>query len=198
MIQERGPIGRQRFKFNRQKLRKVRVVQTAPANIDIWSIAEFRVLRNGRELPRANTWRLRANPNPWEVQMAFDNSAITRWRSYEGVKPGMFVEVDFGREEEVDEVLLESSRDQYKVRLRLEDGNGHVLVTEPEDFEIPMPLGLRRAAIDEILLRGYEYMVVWPSDFGAEEYRRHQEIWGIKEIAERNQLRLYQLKGNSK
>jgi hypothetical protein len=198
MIQERGPIGRQRFKFKSQKLRKVRVVQTAPANIDLWSIAEFRVLRDDRELPRADTWRLRAKPNPWEVQMAFDNSPITRWRSYESMKPGMFMEVDFGREEEVDEVLLESSRDQYKIRMRLEDGNGRVLVEEPEDFEIPMPLGLRRAAIDEIRLRGYEYMVVWPSDFGAQEYRRHQEIWGIKEIAERNSLRLYQLKGSSK
>lgn len=198
MIHERSPIGRQRFRFKPQKLRKVRVVQTAPANFDLWSIAEFRVLRNGRELPRASTWRLRANPNPWEVRMAFDNNPMTRWRSYEGVKPGMFMEVDFGREEEVDEVLLESSRDQYKVRMRLEDGNGRVLVAEPEDFEIPVPIGLRRAAIDAILLNGFEYMIVWPSDFGEQDYRRNAEIWGIKEIAERNQLRLYQLKGSSK
>ena len=198
MIQERGPIGRQRFRFKPRKLRQVRVVQTAPANADLWSVAEFRVLHNGRELPRADTWRLRSKPNPWEVQMAFDNNSITRWRSYEGVKPGMFMEVDFGREEEVDEVLLESSRDQYKIRLRLEDGNGGVLVAEPEEYEIPVPLGLRRAAIDEILLKGYEYMVVWPSDFGAQDYRRNAEIWGIKEIAERNQLRLYQLIGSRK
>lgn len=198
MIQERGPIGRQRFKFKPRRLRKVRVVQTAPPSIDLWSIAEFRVLRNGRPLPRAAAWRLRANPNPWEVQMAFDNSAITRWRSYEGAKPGMFMEVDFGQDEEVDEVLLESSRDQFQIRLRLEDGNGRVLGGEPEDFEIPMPVGLRRAAIDEILMKGYEYMVVYPSDFGYQDYRRNAEIWGIKEVAERNQLRLYQLKGSRK
>jgi len=197
LIHERTPIGRDRFKFKPQKLRKVRVVQTATANIDLWNVAEFRVLRNGKELPRAANWKLRARPNPWEVQMAFDNSPITRWRSHEGAKPGMFLEVEFPQEEEIDEVLLETSRDQYKIRMRLEDGNGNVLVPEPEASEIPVPLGLRRAAIDEIVLSGFDYMAVWDNDFGAEDYRKNAEIWGIREISRRGAIRLYQLLGSN-
>ena len=37
--------------------------------------------------------------------MAFDNSQATRWRSWEVAGPGMYIDVDFGYPEAVDEVL---------------------------------------------------------------------------------------------
>jgi len=80
----------------------------------------MRIYSHAKELARAPAWRLRANPNPWGVQLAFDNTPVTRWRSWHKLFPGMFLEVDFGRAESVDMVVLEASRDEYQVRLRLE------------------------------------------------------------------------------
>ena len=120
MIPDYHPTWLLQFQFPKERLRKVRVVQTAAGGPDHWNVAELRVFDGGRELPRAPRWRLRARPNPWDVQMAFDNSPVTRWRSWQELFPGMFMEVDFGRTEQVDSVRVECSHDQYKIRLRLE------------------------------------------------------------------------------
>ena len=71
------------FQFPPRELRRVRVVQTASVPEAQWSVAELRVFAGGRELPRDPDWRLTAHPNPWDVQLAFDNSPVTRWRSWQ-------------------------------------------------------------------------------------------------------------------
>ena len=86
-----------KFDFPPRELRKLRVVQTASLPHNQWSIAELRVSNRQSELPRDPGWRLTAHPNPWDVQLAFDNSPVTRWRSWQPATPGMYVEVEFGR-----------------------------------------------------------------------------------------------------
>src|SRR3984957_3607030 len=81
-----------KFDFAPRQLRKLRVVQTASVPGNQWSIAELRVFSGGSELARGGDWRLTAHPNPWDVQLAFDNSPVTRWRSWEPAAPGMYVE----------------------------------------------------------------------------------------------------------
>jgi hypothetical protein len=94
--------------------RRIRLVQTARSETDRWSISELRIFREGAEVSRAASWKLRASSNPWDVQLAFDNSAVTRWTSYAAYRPGMFVEVDF------DQVVAECARDQAGMNMRLE------------------------------------------------------------------------------
>ena len=72
------------------------------------------------ELPRAAEWRLRAFPNPWDVQQAFDNSPLTRWASRERPWPGMFIEVDFGKPETIDLVAADCTPDQGETRMALD------------------------------------------------------------------------------
>src|SRR5947209_10191423 len=84
------------FSFPERVATRLRLVQTATTKESIWSVAEFRVYDAGRELPRAPQWRLTARPNPWDVQLAFDNDPVTRWRTWERAMPGMRIEVDFG------------------------------------------------------------------------------------------------------
>src|SRR6185369_3350979 len=91
---EYAPTWRLRFRFPMQAVRGLRVVQTARGD-DTWSISEFRVFRGAEELPRAPEWRLTAQPYPWGVQDAFDNSLVTFWLCGEKLKPGQFVQVDF-------------------------------------------------------------------------------------------------------
>src|SRR5262249_33077681 len=120
LIPEVEPTWRLRFRYPSQPLRQVRVVQTAWGAPDHWSVAELRGFRGETELPRAPDWKLRARPSPWDVQMAFDNSPVTRWRSWQTIEPGMYLNVEFPRPELSDSVLLECAHDQYKIRLKLE------------------------------------------------------------------------------
>ncbi|HZT33984.1 MAG TPA: glycosyltransferase family 39 protein [Bryobacteraceae bacterium] len=186
-----------RFRFPGQSLRRMRVVQTARGGPDYWSISEMRVYADGKEYPRAASWRLRAHPNPWYVQLAFDNSAVTRWSSQQTLFPGMFIEADFGASLPVDEVRLACAHDQYKVRLRLEGqtaaGQWKTLAAKPEESEAPPLSGMRRAAIEEVKARGVGYLVVSDADYYAADFRANFAQWGILEIAESNGYRLYRL-----
>src|SRR5262249_52771225 len=100
------PTGRIRYRFPAQPLRGVRVVQTATAK-PLWTVSEMRAYRGDTELSRKPEWRLSARPNGWEVQLAFDNSAVTRWSSWEPMRPDQFLQIDFGHPETADSVVLE-------------------------------------------------------------------------------------------
>ena len=109
-----------KFSFPERTSTRMRILQTAnPADAHLqWGVHELRFFDKGVELPRRPEWRLQAWPNPWDVQLAFDNSPATRWRSWEAAAPGMYVDVDFGRPEAVDEVRVEHSWD-YKTKMEV-------------------------------------------------------------------------------
>ncbi|MEJ7605387.1 MAG: glycosyltransferase family 39 protein [Bryobacteraceae bacterium] len=89
------PLRHWTYRFTPAVVRKLRLLQTVQAN-DLWSVTEFRVFSGATEIPRAK-WRLRASPNPWDVQYAFDNSPVTRWKTFEKATSGMYLEVDLGK-----------------------------------------------------------------------------------------------------
>jgi len=197
LIPEFQPTWQHSFRFPAQPLAKIRVVQTAAGGPDLWSVSELRVFEGLRELPRSPIWRLRAWPNPWDVQSAFDNSPVTRWRSWQSLFSGMFLEVDFGRPTTIDSVRLDCSGDQYLVRMKLEgqepSGTWKTLADSPQQAELPPPPRLRRAAIEEVQARGIDYLVIQDSDFGADDFRQKAPLWGIRLVGERRGLRLYEL-----
>ncbi|MBI4875588.1 MAG: hypothetical protein HY822_13215, partial [Acidobacteria bacterium] len=164
---------------------------------DLWSVAELRLYRGAVELPRDGRWRLRARPNPWDVQLAFDNSPVTRWRSWQPIAPGMYIESDFGRPEPLGEVRLDCSTDQYKVAMRLEgrdpDGRWRTLGDQPEAAARPPMAGLRPAAMAEFKARGVEYLVVFPGDFGYHDLVARADEWGIELVGDRAGARLYRM-----
>lgn len=190
------PNGRLRFTFPPRGLRAIRVRQTA-SGTDIWSINELRIFSGGRELPREQTWRLTAQPNPWSIQDAFDNSPVTFWRSGEAIHPGMFVEVDFGAMWEADQVVLEGPVDQYGIRLELEgetgDGSWQRLGDRPAASDGAPYLGFRRAAAEELKRRGIDYILCFQDEAGAEDVRRNRDLWGVEEVGAAAGARLYRL-----
>ncbi|MCS7313829.1 MAG: glycosyltransferase family 39 protein [Bryobacterales bacterium] len=197
IIPEYPPQRQLTFRFDPQELGAVRLVQTNRGGPDHFSVGELRLFLGERELPRRPLWRLRARPKPWDVQMAFDNSPATRWRSWQTLEPGMFVEVELPRAERLDRVVVECSRDQYRTRLRLEgrppSGQWRVLDDQPQEAELPPPIGLRRAAASELKRRGVHYVLIWDQDFGAEDFRKNAVLWGATFLGERNGARLYRL-----
>ncbi len=191
------PTWRHTFRFPAQQFQRLRVVQTARGAPDVWSVTEVRYFAGDRELARASGWRLRAWPNPWDVTLAFDNSPVTRWRSWRKIEPGMFLETDFGRPEKLDAVRVELSRDQYQVRMRVEGIDSHgrwiTLSSQPEITDVTIPRGLRRLAIAELKARGVTHLLIWDEDFGAEDFRLNAALWGVSLVRTLGPVRLYQL-----
>jgi hypothetical protein len=197
VVPEYAPTWRLRFAFPRQSLHGIRVVQTGSGTRDIWNVHELRVYDGERELARDSRWRLTAHPDPWTVQQAFDNSLLTLWMCGEWIAPGQYIAVDFGRDEAASSVVVETAPDQPGVRLKLEgrDASGKwiPLAPAPEIRDAARPLGLRRAAAEELKRRGIDYLVVFDSELGAEDMRQNPELWGVRLVGEYKQARLYQL-----
>jgi hypothetical protein len=193
------PTRRYDYDFSPVTTRKIRLTQTAQSETDRWSISELRVLRQGDELARLNGWRLRASSNPWDVQLAFDNSAVTRWTSYEAYRPGMFVEVYFGRPEEIDQVAADCTRDQNGMNMRLEyeaaPGEWRTLEERAAINDIPPAEGMRRAAIQEMERNGVHWLLIHDLEHerGAHDFYRYQKSWGIRLMAAEGQYKLYKL-----
>jgi hypothetical protein len=160
-------------------------------------VHELRFFSNGAELPRDTAWRLRAWPNPWDVQMAFDNSPATRWRSWEVASLGMYVDTDFGKDQSVDEVTLDTSGDNLNIRLQVEamdpSGGWVKIASDPRTEAIPVPMDIRRWASRELHARGIDYIVMQDTDWGADDMREDPESWGFKEIARGRGARIYKV-----
>ncbi len=190
------PVGRLRLRFPQQELDAVRVVYSGAPSSEDWGVNELRVFSGEQELPRHPDWRLRARPNPWDVQHAFDNSPLTRWRSWQPAKQGMFVEVDFAGASLVDSVLLECSRDQEGVPLRLEGrepgGQWRKLSDEPERFEVKPRGGMRRAATRELKALGIDYILITPDDDFARQVQAPEQ-WGLTLVGEKNGAKLFRI-----
>lgn len=185
------------LRFPAAAVRRIRVRQTAVSPTDQWSISELRVFNSGAELPRSPNWRLHAEPNPWEIQNAFDNTPVTRWRTWLPTDGREFVQVDFGVQETIDRVEVQCSHDQGKIRLQLDgmDSTGQwqpLAAAIAEDLAPPIP-GLRRMATEELKLRGVDYLVLFRFDFGTEDLRSHAPEWGVTPVGVQGEDRLYKL-----
>jgi hypothetical protein len=185
------------FHFPRRTVRRVRVVQTAKMGQIRWNVAEVRLYQDGAELPRAAEWRLTAHPNPWDVQLAFDASPVTRWRSWQGGEPGMYIEVDLGRERSLDEVTVLTSQDAGEARLQLDvDDGGEGWITaagRPHESAVPIEVNLRRLATEEVKWRGVEYLLIKDTELGARDYLQYAPQWGLEPIAVVGDRRLYKI-----
>jgi len=197
LVPEFAPTWRLRFPFPRQPLLALRVVQTASGSRDLWNIHEFRIWDGASELARAARWRIAAHPYPWGIQQAFDNSLLTFWLCGEWIRPGQFVAVDFGAPENADAVVLETAPNQWGVKLKLEgrdpEGRWKLLSPAPQAGDAPRPLGLRRAAAEELKRRGIDYILMFDSDLGAGEIARTADAWGLRLAGEYRQAKLYKI-----
>jgi 4-amino-4-deoxy-L-arabinose transferase-like glycosyltransferase len=195
VIRDFQPTRRLKFQFAPREIRKLRVVQTASVPMNQWSVAELRVFAGALELPRDPAWRLTARPNPWEVQLAFDNSPVTRWRSWQPAQPGMYIEVDFGRLQTADALVVETSVDSANTKIKLEgldaQGQWNTLSEHPEESPNPIRTSLRRAAAAEFKARGIRYVLMKPENPGADDLRRYGTAWGTSLAGVADPARLY-------
>jgi len=194
LFPDTAPVLRSQFNFAPQSFRHLKLVLAKPS-AEQWSIAEFRIFHKKEEVERSPEWRMRVRPNPWDVQLAFDNSLVTRWRAWEPPKPGTFMEIDLGAERTIDSVLLEQNKDQISAGVELHgrgaQGEWKLISNKPEFSEAPKPRGLRRAAMDELRARGIRYVLAMPDDPALKDYRENRALWGLQQLSEHSGARLY-------
>jgi F5/8 type C domain/Dolichyl-phosphate-mannose-protein mannosyltransferase len=186
--------------FPEHSSRRFRVVQTGkPDGRETqWSVDEMRFYHQGSEIVRRAEWRLRAWPNPWEARLAFDNSLSTRWRTWETIQPGDYVDVDFGKDEAVDEIRIETSPDYFVRELQVEamdSGGGWVAL--PKSMKTNAAnlthYSLRLAATYEMKARGIHYLLVGDDYPGASDIEDDPEAWGLTLAASGYGIRLYRV-----
>ena len=160
-------------------------------------MGEMRIFDGSSELPRDPGWRLTAHPNPWEVQLAFDNSPVTRWRSWQPASPGMYVEVDFPRPQRASSVIVESSYDKVNSEIALEgmgtDGKWTTVSDHPVISAHPIRSSLRMAATAELKARGIQYVWVRAGDPRADDFFRYPAAWGLSVAGQAKDGRLYRI-----
>ncbi len=186
----------QTFRFFPVETRGVRIVQTHRSDA-YWSVAELRVFNGGRELKRDPRWLLRAIPNPWDVQLAFDNNYATRWCTWRRMSRGETIEIQFGRRMLVDEVRIEGANAPGG-RLRLDvqgpDGEWVPLSDTPEIRKVDMPPGLRRAGTYEVKAHGLEYLLLGETDALYQDIRKFPGYWDLVEIDSVGGQHLYHIR----
>jgi hypothetical protein len=197
MFQGYQPALSLKFDFPKRELRKLRVVLKGSETDSQWSIAELRIFDGSNELPRDPGWRLTAHPNPWDVQLAFDNSPVTRWRSWQPASAGMFMEVDFPRPQSASSVVVESCYDKVNTKIVLEtmgtDGQWTTVSDHPTLSTHPIRASLRMAATAELKARGIQYVEIRPGDPGADDYFRYPAAWGLTLAGQESGARLYRI-----
>lgn len=197
VVPQYQPTRSLRFDFAPRPLRRLRVVQTARLAYNDWPVVELRIFNGPNELPRDPSWRLTAHPNPWDVQLAFDNSPVTRWRSWEPAAPGMYIQVDFGKLENASAVVVQSSDDASDIRMKLEgaDASGawSMLSDRPTESRQAISASMRMEATAELKARGVHYVVVNPGDPGADDLRRYARFWGLTLVGTSGNTRLYRI-----
>jgi hypothetical protein len=194
------PVRTLDFRFSPMPLRRVRAVQTARLPEEMWSVSEFQILQGGKPLAADGSWRLNANPNRWDVALAFDGNLMTRWRSWQDAAPGMFLEADFGKPKLVDEVRLFVSSDALCNHLHLRGAAVDGVWRDLPVLQSAMPVLLqnnpRAEATHELAARGIHYLLVTPTTFGANDFDENAAAWGMRKIAESPGAHLYRLDPN--
>ena len=109
----------------------------------------------------------------------------------------MWLQLDFGKEERIDSVVVDSSADQPETRTRLAfesaPGRWAALAGDPALQMTESPPGLQAAAIDALGLNHVYWLLVKDRDEIADAVNPHPELWGLRLAAADQDWRLYSL-----
>jgi hypothetical protein len=178
------PLRTLRFTFPRRKSDRLRFVQKTNSP-EIWSIAEAKFYSGENEVAVAQA---KSKPFPWDAGLAFDKNPVTRWRSWEPMRAGMYVEAKFSNPEELDRAELQYSRDQGEIDVVLEG-----VPAKLERLELPPVADLRRLATKSVKGRGIDYLLMGGEHPAAKDMRKDPDAWGLRVAAERRLDRIYQI-----
>lgn len=165
-----------------------------------WYIHELDLYDGERRLPPGRGWSLDAWPNPWETPWMLDGNRATRWRTWEPVRAGAFVEVAFDHPQTVSSAVLlahiPGRAPGIEFHGRDSRGAWRRLAARPEMTRRATE-DLRRPAVRALKRAGFRYLLtpVGQSDAGplGRLIAGHEKEWGLELAAESGGIHLFRI-----
>jgi hypothetical protein len=166
-----------------------------------WDIDEVQLFSDGARIFNSPLWSLRAWPNVWEAPLVFDNRRSTRWRTWQDVRPGMFLEVDLDHVQNLSSAVMISHSAQYAAPLEFYgqglDGKWTLLSRRPSVLRRPAE-DLRLEATAVIRHAGYRFLLAPLGSDGngplGQMLLKEAPQWGLQFVGEAGPNVLFRLR----
>jgi hypothetical protein len=166
-----------------------------------WDINEVQLYSGEDRVFNSPQWTLGGWPNRWELPLAFDGNMATRWRTWETVRAGMYLDVEFGNPQRLTAAVLVTHTAAFRVPLEVYgldvQGRWHLLSNTPQ--AIPRaPQDIRLEASRAIKRAGFRYLLV-PTGAGGNApigniLVGHETEWGMERVGEAGRFYLFRVK----
>jgi 4-amino-4-deoxy-L-arabinose transferase-like glycosyltransferase len=195
-----SPLYEVRGDWPARPLRAVRV-RLPQANANEWCVHEFSVTSPAGTVAPGRNWALNAWPNPSEVPFALDRNTATRWRTWEPMRSGMFVEIELDSPQQLNGASIMSHTPVFQVPMEFfgqtAGGSWISLTSSPRVSLLPRE-DLRLAATHALRAAGYGYLLVPEGSEGNGPIGRvmvgHEAEWGLERAGSAGSIHLFRLK----
>jgi 4-amino-4-deoxy-L-arabinose transferase-like glycosyltransferase len=173
---------------------RIRIPQSSQAE---WYVHELLLTSGDSQVFNRPEWQLRAWPNVWDLPLAFDENQATRWRTWEPIRAGMFVEVDFDGAQVLSGALMITPYDLPFEFYGNESDGWHLLTPHP--VNTPRTVGdVRRAATSAVRRAGFRYILAYNGNEGngavGSTIVGHEAEWGLESVADLGPIALLRIK----
>ncbi len=165
-----------------------------------WDLNEIQLYLETDRIHDSPQWVLGAWPNPWEMPLAFDDNFATRWRTWEPMRPGMFLEVRFDHPQRLTSATLASHSPVYNVPVEFYglglDGRWMLLSANPERT-LRAKQDLRRAATRYLKRSGIDYILAPVAESGVWQLGKilveQPREWGLEDVGQAGPIHLLRI-----
>jgi hypothetical protein len=197
---EEGMFTELEGRWQERDLTAIRFAQTVAGPLQ-WGISEVQLFRGRDRLGLQPQWRLLARPNVWEARFAFDQNWLSRWGTWEAVRPGMYLGLDFQRPVRLDRArlicLTHEQTGPVELLGRTPGGAWERLVNRPEARRLPA-LNLRRSATRLVRQEGFRFVLAPAGEAGYGPVGRSMlerpEEWGVELAAQLDAACLFRIR----
>jgi hypothetical protein len=189
IIQDLQPLWQHRYTFTTRSLSHIRILQIGTGQREAWSIGEVRFFNGEQEVNPAHA---EAKPFPWDIRYAFDHNPVTRWHTWEPLRPNQYVDVFFENSVPLDRIEIYCAHDQWNMKMRLE---GSALETDARlETSHLQPAGdLRLPATRTIKALGIDYLLIGKDYVTSADMHADPARWGLRERADTSAGKIYQI-----
>jgi hypothetical protein len=174
---------------------RFRLPAACPCECDI---DEAQLFAGADRVPNSPRWTLRAWPNRWELPLALDGNVATRWRTWEPIRAGMFVEIELDAPQRLSAAALLSHVPVFQVALEVygqaTDRQWHLLSKAPAATPLA-PEDLRRKATDALRDAGFRYLLAPTGEGGNAPIGNaivgHEREWALERVSQLGRVYLW-------
>jgi hypothetical protein len=200
LVVEPGVFSEIEYRWPERELTAVRFARTTAGEAQ-WGISEVQLFQGQDSLALQPGWRFLARPNVWEARFAFDRNWMSRWGTWEPVKPGVHLGVDFGGPVRIDRAklicLTHEQEGPVECHGRTLRGHWDSLAHSPEVRRLPA-LNRRLSAMRLVRQEGIGYILAPTGETGygpaGEALSERPADWGLELLGQAGNVFLFRLR----